>query len=194
MHQIATDAELIAASIDDATLFTRIFDRHFVEIHTFVQRRLGARLADRVTTRTFVDAFHTRDEYRDRGADARPWLYGIAVRHIARHHRRERRLLLAYARRGPSILREPQLAAAQRTAPDRASRVLAREIARLSNEQRDALLMASWSKLNPAQIAEATGCSARDISQRVQTARRALTLDGLAAFQPVATRNKVARV
>ncbi len=172
MHQIATDTDLIVASIDDAELFTRVFDRHYVEIHAFVQRRLGTRLANRIAARTFVEAFRARHRYTASGSDARPWLYGIAVRMIARYHRRERRLLHRYARRGPSLLSESPLAVREGVSPRASRRRAARAIARLEGSLRDALLLEAWAGLTRDEAANALGCDVDEMSRRLVLARR----------------------
>ncbi len=171
MHSIATDSDLIAVSLDDPAVFARIFDRHYVEIHGFVQRRLGTPLADRIAARVFVEAFRERATFNGR-ADARPWLYGIATAQIGRHHRRERRLLRAYARRGPSLMSEAPLAARERSGPRAASRALARAVARLDGPERDALLLGAWTGFERAQLAQALGCDEREARNRLAEARR----------------------
>jgi RNA polymerase sigma-70 factor (ECF subfamily) len=193
MHQIATDADLIAASIDDAQLFTRVFDRHYVEIHAFVQRRLGVRLADRIATRTFVEAFRARRHYAPAGPDARPWLYGIAVRMIARYHRRERRMLRRYARRGPSLLAEPPLAARESSAPHATRRRVARAIARLDGPLRDALLLEAWAGLTRDEAAKALGCDAGEVGRRLTAARQRLAAAADFAAHPAPTPSGVRR-
>jgi RNA polymerase sigma-70 factor (ECF subfamily) len=171
----ASDAALIRASLEQPDLFTRVFDRHFVEIHAFVQRRLGARLANRIATRTFVEAFNARAAFGDRNDDARPWLFGIAVKLVARHHRRERRRLRAYARRGPSLLGDATEVALERGSPRASSRELARAIARLDYESRDALLLTEWAGLDATGVAAALNCEIAVAGRLVADARRTVS-------------------
>jgi RNA polymerase sigma-70 factor (ECF subfamily) len=80
--------------------FASIFDRHAGEILRYAHARLGPELAEDVTAETFLAAFRHRDRYDTTRPDARPWLYGIAVRQIGRHRRaqgRQLRLLVAWA-------------------------------------------------------------------------------------------------
>jgi DNA-directed RNA polymerase specialized sigma24 family protein len=85
------DADLIERSRREPGCFAGIFDRHWEEILRYAHRRLGPDLAEDITAETFLAAFRRRDSYDTSRADARPWLYGIAVRLIARHRRAEAR-------------------------------------------------------------------------------------------------------
>ena len=86
MEQLS-DAELIGRSRQDPGCFATIFDRHAGEILRYAHARLGPDLAEDVTAETFLDAFRRRDRYDTSRPDARPWLYGIAVRQIGKHRR-----------------------------------------------------------------------------------------------------------
>src|ERR1700677_3073746 len=76
----ASDADLIARSLAEPDLFTAVFDRHSGEILRYVYARLGPEVAEDVTAETFLAAFRGRGKYDGAWSDARPWLYGIAVR------------------------------------------------------------------------------------------------------------------
>lgn len=82
-----TDADVIERSRIDPGCFGAIFDRHAEEILRYAHARLGPDLAEHVTAETFLAAFRHRDRYDTTRPDARPWLYGIAVRQIGRHRR-----------------------------------------------------------------------------------------------------------
>jgi DNA-directed RNA polymerase specialized sigma24 family protein len=88
-----SDADLIARSLAEPDLFAAVFDRHSSEILRYVYARLGPELAEDVTAETFLAAFGCRGRYDGAWSDARPWLYGIAVRQIRRHRRAEVRRL-----------------------------------------------------------------------------------------------------
>ncbi len=87
----ASDAELIERSRREPDCFATIFDRHAAEILRYAHARLGPDLAEDVTAETFLAAFRRRDRYDTARADARPWLYGIAIRLIGKHRRAEGR-------------------------------------------------------------------------------------------------------
>src|SRR6201992_1571066 len=86
-----SDAELIERSRQEPDCFATIFDRHADEILRYAHARLGPDLAEDVTAETFLAAFRRRDSYDPDRADARPWLYGIAIRLIGKHRRAEGR-------------------------------------------------------------------------------------------------------
>ncbi len=82
-----SDADLIERSRSNPDCFAHIFDRHAGEILRYVHARLGPDLAEDVVAETFLAAFRHRERYDTTRPDARPWLYGIAVRQIGRHRR-----------------------------------------------------------------------------------------------------------
>ena len=90
-EELGSDAELVAASLRDPASFAALFDRHAQEIAQYVRARVGPDLAEDVTAETFLAAFRQRERYDVSRADARPWLYGIAVRQIGAHRRAEAR-------------------------------------------------------------------------------------------------------
>ena len=67
-----TDAQAIAASLEDPEAFAVLFDRHFDAVHGYAQRRVGRDLADEVAAETFTRAFDRRRRYDRSREDARP--------------------------------------------------------------------------------------------------------------------------
>ena len=98
------DSELIAGSRTEPAMFSEIFDRHHRELYRYLRHRVGAEIAADLAAETFVIAFGRRGAYRAEGADARPWLYGIAHNLLRNHQRQEQRRLAAYARHGAEPL------------------------------------------------------------------------------------------
>lgn len=95
-----TDAALIARSWQEPERFAEVFDRYYPGVHGYASRRLGRSLADDVAAETFLIAFDRRERYDLARPDARPWLYGIGSRLIARRRRAEVRQYRAMARAG----------------------------------------------------------------------------------------------
>src|SRR5579875_1856264 len=95
VQAVLSDAELIGRSVGDPLEFAAIFDRHSGEILRYAHARLGADLAEDVTAETFLAAFRHRGRYDTARADARPWLYGIAIRQVGKHKRAEARRVRA---------------------------------------------------------------------------------------------------
>jgi RNA polymerase sigma factor (sigma-70 family) len=168
----ASDADLIAQSVAEPDLFTAVFDRHSAEILRYAYARLGPELAEDVTAETFLAAFRCRDRYDGAWSDARPWLYGIAVRQIRRHRRVEARRL--------RLLRS---ALADRPTPDHSNRVvervtaqrlgprLAAVVAALPQQDRELLLLFAWAELTYAEAATALGTTTSAVKARLHRIR-----------------------
>src|SRR5436190_8181457 len=90
-ERAVTDAEIIELSLEEPGRFGLIFDRHSGEILRYAHARLGPDVAQDVLAETFLAAFIRRAHYDGSRADARPWLYGIAIRQIGKHRRAEQR-------------------------------------------------------------------------------------------------------
>ena len=166
------DATLIALSVEVPEFFGALFDRHAPAINRYITRRLGPDAADDLVAETFLAAFRRRDRYDISRADARPWLYGIATRLIGRHRRDEVRLLRAIARTGVDPAAEPVAdEVTNRIAAQSASRELAGALARLSQAQRDVLLLVA-SGLGYDEAALALAVPAGTVSSRLVHARR----------------------
>ena len=155
------DEALIVASVAEPARFGELFDRHADEIYRFVARRLGPDVAADLVADVFLIAFRRRARFDPARALARPWLYGIAVNVIRGHRRAETRRLRALARAPrtsavtdgePFEERVADRVSAQRLGPD-----LARALGRLSEGERDLLLLVAWGDLSFDQAAAALG-------------------------------------
>jgi RNA polymerase sigma factor (sigma-70 family) len=156
-------------------LFGAIFERHFVPIHRYLNRRVGLDLAEDLASETFVVAFRRRAGYDWGREDARPWLFGIATNLMRRYRRTERRKLAAYARIGvdPLVASDPDLDAAEDRAQSQAAGpVLAQALAALRPGDRDVLLLHAWADLSYQEIAGALGVPVGTVRSRLARARR----------------------
>ena len=88
-----SDAQLIERSLVDAEVFAAIFERHAESIHRFLWRRSSGPAVDDLVSDVFLTAFRRRSAYDVTRADARPWLFGIAVNVLRHSHRSEVRRL-----------------------------------------------------------------------------------------------------
>lgn len=162
-----TDAEVIERSVGDGSLFAALYDRHHAEIYRFVRARVGSDLADDLAAETFVVAFRRREAYDCSHADARPWLFGIAVNLVHRHRRVEKRRLRAYARSAgdgrdseqPKVRLDPELAAALLT---------------LDASERTLILLHAWAGLSYQQLADALSLPLGTVRSRLHRTRRKL--------------------
>jgi RNA polymerase sigma factor (sigma-70 family) len=170
-----SDATIIERSLREPEDFAAVFHRYYAPIHGFAGQRLGPALADDVAAETFLIAFDRRERYDLSRADARPWLYGIASNLIARHHRAEVRQYRALAR-----------TATGEVAVSHADRVVNRldaeahrgplmaALAKISDGDRDVLLLVAWAELTSEEAGEALGIPAGTARSRLHRARKKL--------------------
>jgi RNA polymerase sigma-70 factor (ECF subfamily) len=172
--ETSTDAHIMAACDQDPERFRDLFDRHFPATLAFLQRRVGRGIAEDLAVETFALAYRRRGSYDPGEANARPWLFGIAV-NLLRHHRRaERRKLLAYARSGvdPDGAADAGYEAVEaRMEAQAAGPAIALALANLRSDQRDVLLMYAWADLTYAEIADALGVPVGTVRSRLSRAR-----------------------
>lgn len=169
------DATLIEASWLEPERFGEIYDAYFVEIHKYVERRLGRDIADDLAAETFLVAFRQRERYDTTRGDARPWLYGIATNLMRRHRRREVAGYKALARAGAADATEvhDDRLDARLAALALRPRILA-ALARLSPGDRDVVLLIAVAELSHQETAQALGIPYGTVGSRLNRARRKL--------------------
>jgi RNA polymerase sigma factor (sigma-70 family) len=173
------DGELIAGSMANPAMFADIFDRHHGELYRYLRRQVGADLAADLAAETFVTAFARRGSYRPEGADARPWLYGIAHNLLRNHQRRQRRRLAAYARHGAEPVADAAAEAEFTLADARAdsSAVIIRLehiLTRMPERDREVLQLFAWAGMSYAEVAQALRIPVGTVRSRLNRARREL--------------------
>jgi RNA polymerase sigma factor (sigma-70 family) len=167
-----SDAAVIERSLREPSWFAEIFSRHGPEIVRYVHARLGAGLAEDVAAEVFLAAFSCRDRYDVAQAQARPWLYGIAVRQIGKHHRAESRYRRAVARLPAEHLpadfgdRSLERVMAEQLRPQ-----LSATLAALSRQDRELLLLVAWADLTYAESAQALGLTVSAVRSRLNRIR-----------------------
>lgn len=171
-ERLLSDAELIDASLREPRSFAALFDRHADEILRYVQARVGRDLAEDVTAETFLAAFRQRATYDLARPDARPWLYGIAIRQVGRHRRaeaRQRRLLAIV----PQDLGTPDFGerSAERVSAERLRPALAAVLDGLRRQDRELLLLVAWAGLSYSECAEALGITVSAVKARLNRVR-----------------------
>ncbi|MET9826295.1 RNA polymerase sigma factor [Streptomyces sp. NPDC006349] len=187
-----SDASVIARSRDDPEAFAALFDRHADAVHRYVARRLGGEVADDLVAETFTTAFQQRHRYdpaRSAGADARPWLLGIATNLVGRHRRAEARRFRAMARVPALADHDEPLAdrAADRMVARAVRRELAAALAALPARHRDVLLLVAWGDLSYGEAAQALGIPVGTVRSRLHRARSKLR-EALGGSDPTALR------
>ena len=173
-----SDANVIAASIDEPAAFGAIFDRHASTILRYFARRVEPAAAEGLLGEVFRIAYEQRASFDPCRSSARPWLYGIAANLVGRHRRSEQRRLHAMAR----------LAARQRTDQnDAVGELAARSIdavaawSRLAVAvddlpavERETLLLFAWENLSYDDIADALDVPVGTVRSRINRARSRL--------------------
>jgi RNA polymerase sigma-70 factor (ECF subfamily) len=170
-----TDAAIIGRSDRTPDIFGVLYDRYAGQLHRFAYRRLGPEAAEDVVADTFLAAFRRRGSYDPARPDARPWLFGILTREIARYHRAEERRYRALARLtpvGPTDGQDDRVTAAVTARAARAR--LAEALRRLPAADRDTLLLHAWAQLSYEEIAETLAIPVGTVRSRLHRARRTL--------------------
>ncbi len=92
------DSAAIHESLRQPEQFAVLYDRYAIVLHRYAGRRAGDDAADDLVAATFLAAFGARRRYDLTCASARPWLFGILTKEIARRHRTEKARLRALER------------------------------------------------------------------------------------------------
>jgi RNA polymerase sigma-70 factor (ECF subfamily) len=169
-----SDAAIISASLADPARFGAVFDRHATTLYRFLVRRVGPDEADGLLGELFRVAFERRHTYDDDRPDARPWLYGIGTKLLAKHRRNEERRLRAtarlIARRAPAV----DVADGVASSLDAAQLwpQVSQLIAGLPDGERDALLLFVWEELSYEQIAASLEIPVGTVRSRLNRVRR----------------------
>jgi RNA polymerase sigma factor (sigma-70 family) len=135
-----------------------------------LRRTASADDAADVMAETFLTAWRRVDQLPP-GDEARLWLYGVARRVLANHHRGERRRLELAGRLRADL--------AGWTPPEYEGDLaaLARALGRLGETQRELLALSAWEGLDHGQIAVVLGCSRNAVRIRLHRARRRLAAE-----------------
>jgi RNA polymerase sigma-70 factor (ECF subfamily) len=156
-------------------IFEAVFEAHYEEIRRYIGRRLDPDVAEDLAAETFLIAFRQRERFDSGLGEVRPWLYGIATNLIGRHRRAEVRRYRALARTGPP----PDDEGHDQRIVDRLSASvtvdrLAGALARLSQGERDVVLLIAYGGLGYDEVAAALGIASGTVASRLSRARTKL--------------------
>ena len=172
---VATDAEVIRASVQEPELFGWIFDRHHRAVAGFLVATVGAEAGQDLMSETFLRAFVCRHRFRPEYESACGWLLGIArnlrrmeLRRAAREARACGRLVLLDGHDDPipELLNRLDAADAARTLE------LWSAVDGLPPSERNALLLYALDGLSYSEIAVATGVPIGTVRSRLSRARK----------------------
>jgi RNA polymerase sigma factor (sigma-70 family) len=156
-----------------------------VPLHRYLLRRADADAVDDILAETLLVLWRRIEDVPGLSAgpvvdpDAvLPWCYGVARGCLANARRAERRRLSLVERLNRTAQR-PQMVAADHTD-------LQAALERLSELDREVVLLWAWEGLTPGQIAQVSGLTANAVSIRLHRAKKKLAVmlgrkDGIAA-------------
>lgn len=179
------DAAVIEGSWRDTERFAVLYDRYAAQLYRYAYRRVGPELAEDVVAETFLVAFRQRRKYDLARPNARPWLFGIITKELARWHRAEGARYRALARAGVDDAvdgfaeRVDAAVAAQALCGP-----LARALGRLSRADRDVLLLIAWSDFSYEEVAETLRIKVGTVRSRLHRARRQIR-EALGGSNPI---------
>lgn len=173
----------IGRSADALELFYR---EHIGAVQGFVARRVvSPEDAADLTAEVFLAAMRASAGYRGDGAAPRAWLYGIARRVVANHHRRASRAMRAAGRIDARDLLDgdatEQIVA--RIDSERSAREAYRALAELPERQRAVVELVAVDGLSLTEAALALGITPGNARVRYHRARQRLALT-LAQLHP----------
>jgi len=148
------DAWLVQEAQRRPAAFAQLYRRYVGPVHRYIYSRVGNRAdAEDLTAEVFTAALRGLPAYRERGAFA-GWLFSIARRTVAGHHRRARPTTRLDDLADPHAHDPDPLA---QVLADETSADLAQWLARLNEEQRELLRLRYAAGLTYRAIGEVLG-------------------------------------
>ncbi|MEH1029046.1 RNA polymerase sigma factor [Micromonospora profundi] len=148
--------------------FRRVYAANFAPLLAYAVRRVEQpEDAADVVAETFLVAWR-RSHQMPPDTEVRPWLYGVARRVLANHHRSG----LRRGRLGDRLrqrLRAVIVADPGNEVPERLT--VRAALARLSDQDRELLMLTFWEGLEPREAAEVLGISPAAVRTRLSRAR-----------------------
>lgn len=165
----------MARSRAEPEAFGLVFERHAEPVLRFIFRRVPPADAEGLLAEVFRIAFERRADF-DVARPLRPWLYGIAGNLIARHHRSDTRRLQAVSRLGARRPPVDDMADDAVRAVDaaRTATALVQALDRLTDGEREALLLYAWEELTYEEIAVTLDVPVGTVRSRLSRARQKL--------------------
>jgi RNA polymerase sigma-70 factor (ECF subfamily) len=150
--------------------FRRLYEAHADRVLAYARRRVPAEEAADIVSETFLTAWRRLDILPE---DSVPWLFGVARKVVANHRRSLRR------REALRTRAEGDASRRRHRAPDPAEQVEARmairsALRRLSERDREALMLVAWDGLDAASAAAAMGSTPPAFAVRLHRARQRL--------------------
>ncbi len=176
-----SDAELISRSLaGDGEAFTEVIFRHEAAVGAYLARRAGREAAEDLLGDVWVAALESRGTYDRSFAEARPWLFGVALNRLRRYWRSRPAEDLVPDVTGLAAGWDPWPAVDGRVDTQT---VLRAALARLRPEEREVLTLVAWEDLTVADAARVLGMPPGTARRLLHQARLALrNAPGIAAL------------
>ncbi len=157
---------------DHAHRFRSIYESYYGAVAAYARRRLpDGDLAQDAVSETFLVAWRRLDDVPT-GAEALPWLYGVARRVIANQRRGNQRRVDLSTRLAREWLPGQDVDAGVLFDDDR--RAVLEALGRLREGDREILRLSVWEELSHRQIGLVVGCSEATVAVRLHRARHRL--------------------
>ncbi len=147
--------------------FELVYERHAPSVKAYMLRRAPSSVADDLVAEVFVVCWRRFEQVP---ADPLPWLFGVARRVLSTQRRGERRGI----RLGERLAQAGAPASAAHEHVERGA--LRGALERLSDPDRELLLLIAWEGLSPTEAASVLELSPATVRVRLYRARRRLTV------------------
>jgi RNA polymerase sigma-70 factor (ECF subfamily) len=158
----------------EAERFRSLYEAEVIALLGYAARRLDrpSDAAD-VVADVFMVAWRRIDQVPT-GGDARPWLFGVANNVISNHRRGARRRDRLADRLADRLHGELRMIPTSTPAPSDDVLLVRQALGRLSEDDRELLLLTNWEGLSPAEVAVAMGIPPGTVRSRLHRARQQL--------------------
>ena len=163
---------IIMDHVERTEHFKRIYTEHYAAVLGYCVRRVDRSHAQDVTSEVFTVAWRRLDIVPT-GDGTRPWLFGVASRTLANHRRSERRRVNLGTKLRGLARRDAAPAETQVIRRVEDQRMLD-AINRLSDSDRELLLLSAWEGLPASQLALRFDVSLKAAEKRLTRAKKRL--------------------
>jgi RNA polymerase sigma-70 factor (ECF subfamily) len=159
-------------STETEAAYRALYEAHYRDVLAYCRRRANAVDAQDVAAEVFTVAWRRRHEMPG-GAEARPWLYGVAYRVLSHHYRSSRR-------RSRLTSRLSSVRTSHHESPDaqvvqhRDYELVRAAAARLAPLDQEVLRLVMWDELSHEEVAAMIGSTVPAAKQRFHRAKSRL--------------------
>lgn len=149
--------------------FSALFEHHHLEVLAYCMRRVDRSTAEDAASEVFTVAWRRIDELE--WESARPWLYGIA-RGVLWNQQSSSRRWINLNRRTASLAPEVNAGPEVIVLQSESAREVSAALNRMSEADREILLLSVWEELTGPEIATALGIATNAVDQRLFRAKK----------------------